>query len=69
MDALFGDGSYENVMESGIEALNQLGRGIGEFIGNLLGGIAGGAASGFAKSLPGIGESLSSFMENAQGLS
>ena len=67
MDALFGDGSYENVMESGIEALNQLGRGIGEFIGNLLGGIAGGAASGFAKSLPGIGESLSSFMENAQG--
>lgn len=67
MDALFGDGSYENFMESGIEALNQLGRGIGEFIGNLLGGIAGGAASGFAKSLPDIGESLSSFMENAQG--
>lgn len=67
MDALFGDGSYGNVMESGIEALNQLGRGIGEFIGNLLGGIAGGAASGFAKSLPDIGESLSSFMENAQG--
>lgn len=67
IDAIFGDGSYDSTIESGIEALNQLGRGIGEFIGNLLGGIAGGAASGFAKSLPDIGESLSSFMENAQG--
>lgn len=67
IDAIFGDGSYDSTIESGIEALNQLGRGIGEFIGNLLGGIAGGAASGFAKSLPDIGKSLSSFMENAQG--
>ena len=67
IDAIFGDDSYENVMESGIEALNQLGRGIGEFIGNLLGGIAGGIANGFAKSLPSIGESLSAFMENAKG--
>ena len=58
---------YDEFMEGGIKALNQLGRGIGEFIGNLLGGIAGGAASGFAKSLPDIGKSLSSFMENAQG--
>lgn len=58
---------YDEFMEGGIKALNQLGRGIGEFIGNLLGGIAGGAASGFAKSLPDIGESLSKFMENAQG--
>lgn len=67
IDAIFGDGSYESTIESGIDALCQLGRGIGEFIGNLLGGIAGGAASGFAKSLPDIGKSLSSFMENAQG--
>ena len=59
--------TYDEFMEGGIKALNQLGRGIGEFIGNLLGGIAGGAASGFAKSLPDIGKSLSSFMENAQG--
>lgn len=58
---------YDEFMEGGIKALNQLGRGIGEFIGNLLGGIAGGAASGFAKSLPDMGKSLSSFMENAQG--
>ena len=58
---------YDEFMEGGIKALNQLGRGIGEFIGNLLGGIAGGAASGFAKSLPSIGESLSAFMENAKG--
>ena len=58
---------YDEFMEGGIKALNQLGRGIGEFIGNLLGGIAGGVASGFAKSLPDIGKSLSSFMENAQG--
>ena len=58
---------YDEFMEGGIKALNQLGRGIGEFVGNLLGGIAGGAASGFAKSLPDIGKSLSSFMENAQG--
>lgn len=62
-----GEDVYTDFMESGIEALNQLGRGIGEFVGNLLGGIAGGAASGFAKSLPDIGKSLSSFMENAQG--
>ena len=67
IDAIFGDGSYESTIESGIDALCQLGRGIGEFVGNLLGGIAGGAASGFAKSLPDIGKSLSSFMENAQG--
>lgn len=67
IDAIFGDGSYESTIESGIDALNQLGRGIGEFIGNLLGGIAGGAASGFAKSLPDIGESLSKFMDKAQG--
>lgn len=58
---------YDEFMEGGIKALNQLGRGIGEFVGNLLGGIAGGAASGFAKSLPDIGKSLSSFMENAEG--
>ncbi len=58
---------YDEFMEGGIKALNQLGRGIGEFIGNLLGGIAGGAASGFAKSLPDMGKSLSSFMDNAQG--
>ena len=58
---------YTDFMESGIEALNQLGRGIGEFVGNLLGGIAGGIANGFAKSLPSIGESLSEFMENAKG--
>lgn len=58
---------YDEFMEGGIKALNQLGRGIGEFIGNLLGGIAGGAASGFAKSLPDIGESLSKFMDKAQG--
>lgn len=58
---------YTDFMESGIEALNQLGRGIGEFVGNLLGGIAGGIANGFAKSLPSIGESLSAFMENAKG--
>ena len=58
---------YDEFMEGGIKALNQLSRGIGEFIGNLLSGIAGGAASGFAKSLPDIGKSLSSFMENAQG--
>lgn len=67
IDAIFGDGSYESTIESGIDALCQLGRGIGEFIGNLLGGIAGGAASGFAKSLPDIGESLSKFMDKAQG--
>ena len=58
---------YTDFMESGIEALNQLGRGIGEFVGNLLGGIAGGIANGFTKSLPSIGESLSAFMENAKG--
>lgn len=67
LDKDTGVNQFDKWVESGIEALATIGRGIGEFIGNLLGGIAGGAASGFAKSLPDIGKSLSSFMENAQG--
>ena len=67
LDKDTGINQFDEWVESGIEALGAIGRGIGEFIGNLLGGIAGGAASGFAKSLPDIGKSLSSFMENAQG--
>lgn len=67
LDKDTGINQLDEWVESGIEALGTIGRGIGEFIGNLLGGIAGGAANGFTKSLPDIGESLSSFMENAQG--
>lgn len=67
VDYFAGDGAYTDFMESGIDALCQLGRGIGEFVGELLGGIVGGIGNGIAQSLPAMGEALSKFMDNCQG--
>ena len=50
-------------IEKGFDILSTISHGIGEFVGNLVGGLAEGVMSG----LPGIGQSLTDFMNNAQG--
>lgn len=46
--------------------LQSIGEAIGGFFGGIIGGVVGGAITGVASSLPGLGQSLSDFMTNAQ---
>lgn len=57
------DGGISWLISSGGEVLEQIGVAIGKFIGGIFGGISEGVYAG----MPGIGESLSQFAENAAG--
>ena len=46
--------------------LQSIGEAIGGFFGGIVGGVVGGAMAGVASALPGLGQSLSDFMTNAQ---
>lgn len=46
--------------------LQSIGEAIGGFFGGIIGGVVGGAMAGVASALPGLGQSLSDFMTNAQ---
>ena len=46
--------------------LQSIGEAIGGFFGGIVGGVVGGAMAGVASALPGLGQSLSDFMRNAQ---
>lgn len=46
--------------------LQTIGEAIGGFFGGIVGGVVGGAMAGVASALPGLGQSLSDFMTNAQ---
>lgn len=58
---------FDKLLEGGVNALTMLGEALGGLIGGFVGGIAGGVAEGLSSALPGIGEDLTDFMNNAQG--
>ena len=56
----------QQLLDSGMPVLMQIGTAIGAFIGNILGGIIGGIGTAIIALLPYVGESLSKFMEAVQ---
>lgn len=56
----------EEFIDKGMPILEKIGLGLGLFLGNLIGGVLGGAAQAIMSVLPGIGTSLSEFMQNVQ---
>lgn len=56
----------QQLLDSGMPVLMQIGTAIGAFFGNILGGIIGGIGTAVIALLPYVGESLSKFMEAVQ---
>ena len=54
------------LMGEGAAFLQNLGAALGGFVGGIVGGVVGGAISTISATLPGVAESLSSFMEKLQ---
>lgn len=63
LGAIFSSETAQNLLGGGQSVLAQIGNALGSFVGNIVGGFAG----GIADALPGIGQNLSDFMNNASG--
>lgn len=61
------NGGLSEVIASSVQMMKDLGEAIGGFLGSVVGGAAGGFGESMFAVLPAIGDSLTGFMDNAQG--